>query len=112
MQTYNSFNEMAAAQSASPLVSDMSVFNADTVDMQKWNDDIVPLYHNLPTIISQIRAAYVAFQEICTNGGICMPPLKRHATRCRNYLVEMLDNAHLFKTYFEEVSKIVDEENG
>lgn len=27
MQTYNSFNELASAQSASPLVSDMSVFN-------------------------------------------------------------------------------------
>ena len=28
MQTYNNFNELASAQTASPLVSDMSVFNA------------------------------------------------------------------------------------
>jgi len=29
MQTYNSFNEMAAANGAAPLVSDMSVFNVE-----------------------------------------------------------------------------------
>ena len=32
MQTYNSFNEMVAGQNGSPLVSDMSVFNASFTD--------------------------------------------------------------------------------
>jgi len=31
MQTYNSFNELAAAQTASPLQSQMSVFNGATL---------------------------------------------------------------------------------
>jgi len=35
MQTYNSFNEMATANSAAPLVSDMSVFNAAPVTMEQ-----------------------------------------------------------------------------
>jgi len=32
MQTYNSFNELAAAQCSSPLVSSMSVFNGASAD--------------------------------------------------------------------------------
>jgi len=38
MQTYNSFNELAAAQCASPLVSSMSVFNAGAMSdsVAKW----------------------------------------------------------------------------
>ena len=35
MQTYNSFNEMVAGQNASPLKSDMSVFNISDEDYMK-----------------------------------------------------------------------------
>jgi len=44
MQTYNSFNELASAQSASPLVSDMSVFNGGYYDSgaksPTWYEDV------------------------------------------------------------------------
>jgi len=40
MQTYNSFNELATAQNASPLVSDMSVFNASAVTMEQAKEAV------------------------------------------------------------------------
>ena len=39
MQTYNSFNELVADQSASPLKSDLSVFNDDTYESLKQQRD-------------------------------------------------------------------------
>jgi len=37
MQTYNSFDSLAAAQTVTPLVSDMSVFNKESRDFKvKW----------------------------------------------------------------------------
>jgi len=35
MQTYNSFNELATAQTTTPAVSQMSVFNADFAGVQR-----------------------------------------------------------------------------
>jgi len=41
MQTFNSFNELVAANSQTPLVSDMSVFNELPTDWQKQLDKSV-----------------------------------------------------------------------
>jgi len=37
MQTYNSFNELAAAQTAAPLQSQMSVFNATDEERKRYD---------------------------------------------------------------------------
>ena len=50
MQTYNNFNELASSQSASPLVSDMSVFNVDASILAKY----IPKNVN-PEVITSLK---------------------------------------------------------
>jgi len=67
MQTYNSFNDLVAAQSASPLVSDMSVFNEiKNPDLKRDCDAIVAEWLSFKSVFEK----YQAIQKKCKEAGV------------------------------------------
>jgi len=76
MQTYNSFNELAAAQAATPLVSAMSVFNASyktdqklTPEKQAKLDAFMAFVNEEEQKFRQQDDAFIAQQRQCSESG-------------------------------------------
>jgi len=88
MNTYNSFNELATAQETSPLVSDMSVFNAVTskevADYYNAYDDALKamgkathafvmaktsdMYPDMEDVVKKFKRLQKAMQDVFAEG--------------------------------------------
>ena len=80
MQTFNSFNALAAAQHAAPLQSQMSVFNAD-------DDGTVALLRELKQLDASVDAAIIAAENEYTSAAEdARSPLKRIKSMVRNLI--------------------------
>jgi len=79
MQTFNSFNELNAAQSATPLVSDMSVFNT-TDEERKRYDLLVQKNIEIAAKVKKLQEERIA--------------ALREATQVQQEINELYEDAH------------------
>lgn len=102
MQTYNNFNELASAQSASPLVTDMSIFNGDA-ETKAWQQNVAPLQQQLATIVAQLKTAQPVLQSLSRSEEV-VSTVRKYANHSSNCVTDMLHAAEWLESHLKSLA--------